>query len=1196
MAAPTSIIKYILYTSPYAELPPGIYVSGLMVQADTKQIPPSITNPILVIRLRTSTDTVIIGQSPTDGAGVSDSVAVIQPTFPLSATAPYMVDVIWVPKGTPPAGIAWDNALASSPVIASDVSIVTAKIKGLACNVQLSYGASAVSTGAQVILYSLSGGTWVRQIATQIMGDFATLTLPATIKPPYRVYAQAIIPAANQTGNGSFTSPFSLAPVGEPRDVPQAVKAIKSIDYNGSHVAVSWDLDAVASAVSPQSSIVKITDQTGEIVSVVGGASSAIVPFSATGMFSKLKVSIELVANNISTCDPKLDHEFALTAPSVTKIATQGQGAAAAVTATLVEATQTGNEFSASLCDQHHVLKTISVPASGLASFKFDATGKVGLNIIARVNNVKTTPHISGPQSAPVTVLATAPQLSKADIRTDSKSANWRIECAWERLPDAASVIENYSITVLDINNKTALATATTSDLKTVFSIPKAKIPAGGVAITIVANGLNGTVSPSEQIPLFFAPPILQSVTTTSDKLMAGWAPPAGLPTIANHKATYEMIVVDNSNVQVATSGFVSSTAAAVTMAALAAQTSKSAVKVRINCVLGPVSLTTDASMGTGAEVAAITTSPSLNPVAIDPNNNKAILSWKTAGAGFKYVIEFNDLPDVSSAAVKYTMPTAIPNWKKMLYRVQVQNTAATPFVIGPPSDWAAIQTSPVLIKDVHYDGTNVTVKWEMVEGVKEYLITIYDKAALSSASIAQGSVGNSAILPFVADPKKSYIVHVQVAGPNGTGPTHPATDLFTPAFFVSKQPAKSAIPYAYFSQDMASLGTTAANPAKKKIDVYLPEICTKAGGLGTAAINVAPFTLLPPQKAGDPYKLTIAASDLAWKFDTTAMRQNLQVAYDKFLKKIEAPGGVLTGVSAYGMSLVQSAIARILPQTFEEQLFYNYGLSTSLVKGGAHIDLRAGMVLRLVQCDFIDINQMNLPSWVNGYAGANIVDIEIGSYSTANAWKNGFSGFFNFLAANGALDVQTPFPSPPSAGIQAGSASAIDLYYPQFQQPFYRLLIPAKIWNPSQAETNDPAKSFALAAAPSYTSLTTSSANTTKNAVAYFRGRTTVEVMIKVRFNGEIRLVPIGTTLGNLLEQFGMRPAANSPVLNDIRLKRSILPVSTDPDGQKSLGPNLDVQFNWGGFTSYATGFGQDVLSLPLLSGDQINLSKPGG
>ena len=140
-----SPIVKLYYVSPYATLPPGVGSAGVTLQTDPAQspTPSTVNNAVLVIRLRTADDSIVIGISPTSGPGTGVISATYQPSFPLSATSSYMIDIIWVPSGTPPENIDWTTAVASAPVTAATVSLQSASFDGTTLTAQVAYGPAA---------------------------------------------------------------------------------------------------------------------------------------------------------------------------------------------------------------------------------------------------------------------------------------------------------------------------------------------------------------------------------------------------------------------------------------------------------------------------------------------------------------------------------------------------------------------------------------------------------------------------------------------------------------------------------------------------------------------------------------------------------------------------------------------------------------------------------------------------------------------------------------------------------------------------------------------------------------------------------------------------------------------------------------------------------------------------------------------
>jgi hypothetical protein len=250
-------------------------------------------------------------------------------------------------------------------------------------------------------------------------------------------------------------------------------------------------------------------------------------------------------------------------------------------------------------------------------------------------------------------------------------------------------------------------------------------------------------------------------------------------------------------------------------------------------------------------------------------------------------------------------------------------------------------------------------------------------------------------------------------------------------------------------------------------------------------------------------------------------------------------------------------------------------------------------MILRVAIGDYLSVPDQTISTWMDGYAGGPVIDYEIGSYLSGGAWLEGFDAFIAQLVAANALEVGTP----PSSGTSvAGVADAADLFYgpasiPPFTQPFYRLFVPKALQSPTGSGSVVPANNFAIAAAASYTLLEASSnVPSSSNPVAYFRGRAVVRPCIRVVVNGAEVVVPIGTTIGNLLDRYGWRPPSTAVALDGFVLERSLGPVVLSPGNTYDVGQSYPVRLDWQKLAVYAPWL--DALALPLLHGDRLTVA----
>lgn len=1189
MGSTTSIIKNLYYTSPYSALPPGIGTTGITLQTDPDQspTPPGVTNPVLVIRLRMASSGFVIGISATSGPGTSATTAIYQPAFPLSAMESYMIDVIWVPSGTPPENIDWNAAVTSAPVTAAEVLVENAAFDGTALSAQLAYGGSGIGIGAQVNVYSLSGGVYVNIGKAQTQGNMISVPVNGSGYPEvYFISAQAATPTTNQGGTGSFSPPFSLGPptpISSYTGIPQTAKTVSSAVYNGNNLALSWVLDTIEGCVAPDSSLIQILEDGEIIASFKGGPVSASIPVDVYEQ-ENITVQLSTVANNISSVPLSLN--LITQAPVVSDVVADKTSGKVTASVTTVPS---GPSVEAYLMDGDKQLAGPVSAVDGVVSFDYSTSdynveGMIGLSIIA--NATASDGKVAGPLSSPSVLLATPPVLKKARIRTNpSNTDQWSIDIEWERLPDAAENITSYTAAI--IQDSVSVGTQTTSGTVTTINVAKSDIDLEKEqSLQLYATGITGGASPQQSWSVVFTPPLLTSLITTDNQIGATWTAPT-IPSTNTLPVTYRLILTAGDAI-IYSGEETTATRSAIPLSGISIPTTGDLV-VLVNIALGPVTLQTDKEMATACSATPILTAPAINAVTASPVTNLSTLNWAEIPDASSYNIYFTQgSPQENVETNSFTLDDPLTPGSKLGYTVQGNGTSNGVPVTGPPSLLSFIPTNTGNVSKVRFDGSNVYVDWEPVSDALCYNISVYDNASTPNQIYSEITTRTSASFSITTTADKEYTACIQPVMENGTGLCGATSSLFSSGIFVSRQPASVAYPYVYPALSMSSLGSTTASPAPQVITLYLPELGAAAGALGSTPISVTPFTIEPSGDDALPYKLTIAADDMVWIFDTAGIRASLQSAYVDFLKDIETPpAGELPGATPYGISLVQSAIASIMPQTFFEQLYYNFGFSTISTVGTGYVDLRPGMVLRVLASDYISIAQGQLPSWINGYAGVAAMDFEIGSYTANSNWRVGFDAFLNTLSSQGSLTVSSPATS--TGSVQAGLAGAVDLYYPQFVQPFYRLYFPTTISSPWGIGSNLTESNFTIAAATNYSDLQDTTVNPTINQTAYFRGRTVVEVMIKIMVNGNERLVPIGTSLGNVLEQLGLKPEATSPVLKQIRVNRSVVAAITNTGTAESLGPQLELRVDWDGLASYSMGNGLNAMSVPLLPGDQI-------
>lgn len=323
---------------------------------------------------------------------------------------------------------------------------------------------------------------------------------------------------------------------------------------------------------------------------------------------------------------------------------------------------------------------------------------------------------------------------------------------------------------------------------------------------------------------------------------------------------------------------------------------------------------------------------------------------------------------------------------------------------------------------------------------------------------------------------------------------------------------------------------------------------------------------------AGPPYAwlLTIPADSPVWTFTD---RVDIPAAWVALVDKLEG-----LGATPYGIAILTEALSRAMPQTFDETLFLAYGLQ--FARGC--IDLRPGVVLR-VAYEGYQVAPGAQATTLSGYVTSAGADYEVVSYDRSGTWTNGLDAFLAALAQGG---VVVPEPSS-SGGQQPGGGGVLDAFTVNMQAPFVRLVYP-----PTFLATTSPGSAFpqlnaVLLAGRSISALETATDNVRNSlppgpsvAKAYFRGRTVVSALVRIVVDGVPRLVPLGTTLGNVLAGAGARPPNTNLPLAGVTLRR---PRAAAVIGSWPAGDWV-VRLGWAPAEPY-------ILDLPLLHGDRLEL-----
>ena len=575
-----------------------------------------------------------------------------------------------------------------------------------------------------------------------------------------------------------------------------------------------------------------------------------------------------------------------------------------------------------------------------------------------------------------------------------------------------------------------------------------------------------------------------------------------------------------------------------------------------------------------------ITATPNVTSIAFDTSGSLRI-DWDGISVAGKYRVQFlianrivlTKNPTTNSLTLA---PAELP--PPGIYNVTVQAFAseANDDVSGPVSAPLPAVVLPPPNVEIGYDGRNARVVWEPITSpvITGYITTILDGSTPAGSTTSIGPVASIAVEYAAAN---NYSVVVQALTNAGTGLPSPPAALFQSGWYPST------------AMDASSHIIPATTPAMSNynIVVYLPNIFTTYVSQGLPVDLPFVFSLADPPYS---YKLTMPANSDVWNFNADAIRSGILDAYKNLLTKL-----VQLNVTPLGWRMVQDAISRAMPQTFAETLYYGY----AFVPGDGYIDLKPGMLLRadFESYQYLGPDQTN-SAYVDGFVSSSSALYDVGSYVTANnQWLTGFDAFLSMVTQSGS----TVDPPQSQGSTSSGGGGIVDLYYAQLRRPYVRLVYPPSVLPDNKANATT-SFNVAVLAADDYPTLATATQNLRDaqplpNAVAvtYLRGRTMISACIRVWLDEQPLVVPVGTSVGNLLENMGRRPPIVMPPsgngnpgipLSGIFVERSIGYAVTDPNNY-STSKGIPIRLDWNQGMAYSAN--TDWLSLPLLPGDRI-------
>ncbi len=779
-----------------------------------------------------------------------------------------------------------------------------------------------------------------------------------------------------------------------------------------------------------------------------------------------------------------------------------------------------------------------------------------------------STVDASGPSGSALAVLGTAPQIQQASLSSVSAPILQMVLA----LPPGSPSATGFTATLMQ--DGVAQISASFIGNSGSLTLPSA-IGSGVYQLRASANYGENSSSPLAQLTLLSSAPLLSAIENDGVSVAVSYTAASDSNTSLLELALGGVVV--SSVLSQASPAYLPAPAIGVPFSV--------SVRAVSGGLAGPIC----------GPVAMICAAPSAQGVSYDLSS-VASLSWlapTTAVLASGYQIATYDgakLLNLSNTGNSNTTAVLASNnfvvGGSISAQVRASSTDADTgaSLLGPASARVPVLNSAPGQLQVSYDGGTASVTWAAPAGpqVNGYLVTFTDTTG-AVATVSQRLAGTHSTLSYATVSTSIVNVAVQASGANALGLAS-STPLFTPALFLSTDTLAS--PYLAPS---ASL-----NFGKQALALYLPNLLTAA--TSPLPSNTS-FSLSTTTTAPWTYLLTVNQTDAVWSFDASAIRAALLADITDFFTQMSAQG-----LTAQGDLLLRQALARILPLTFVETLFYAYNFNVA--DGGAGqgqglIDLTPGLALR-VEVESYQVLPTAYASGNAGVTGGAVFDYDVASYRSGNTWRLGFDAFLSRLVDHGVL-----FPGPfggTSTPEQSGAGGSPDFYYPNFLQAYYRLIFPntflssyesAKGSVVSQNLRNN-VTMIAAATRAELDSATTVLQNPSNSFQAvkavYFRGRCLVSVRLHILLNGVSISVPLGTTVANILDRYAAQAAAGGRSAQ-LRMWRGLDGVAVQgwPTGLSS-----QIRLDWTPGCTW--GDGTTWLDLPLLHGDRLELDLASG
>lgn len=266
------------------------------------------------------------------------------------------------------------------------------------------------------------------------------------------------------------------------------------------------------------------------------------------------------------------------------------------------------------------------------------------------------------------------------------------------------------------------------------------------------------------------------------------------------------------------------------------------------------------------------------------------------------------------------------------------------------------------------------------------------------------------------------------------------------------------------------------------------------------------------------PYCILLSKDNGVWEFSE---KRTVLEDYKNFMKKAEE-----SGMTASGLYRLMEIIGRALPQYFEEALRLAYGFEPEK----ASISLVPGMILR-ADMQAYRYGASDDKERTSGFLASQRLEFPVNLRKSENNQEVlYFDPFLFWLVNNNGMEVELPKVTAGASEIGRvgqGIGGTVDMGSKNLLHSFLRLAYPQTYLIRTFKGSAWYQDNAVLVAAESYSKSLTEAENARSGAqvsqdtaVTYFLGRSAMTPCIAVNYNGARLVVPVGTTLGDILIQ----------------------------------------------------------------------------